>query len=317
MYKSWSVILAKRIRSVLEGTEADSFDSVEEIHLRVGKPLAVTMKSGNYYVSNKGKITKKWGESFIVKGQDIEETLEYVSSYSRYAYEEEIRQGFITIKGGHRVGVSGEAVVNRGVIQGLKYLNGLNIRIARSIPGCSDSFFSLLYPGRQLNHVAVISPPGCGKTTILRDLVRKLSDGTGEEDGYRVSLVDERGELAACYQGIPQNDVGRNTDILGSCPKSEGMMMMVRSLNPQILAVDEIGTLEDWDAMEKVFTCGIHLLATAHAGTYQEFQDKLPEKFRGSSGMFQRILSLHRDGKGQIGWEVKDASGKEIGRGCC
>ncbi len=314
MEREWNRICAKRIRSGLNQAGADFFNRVEEIRLRVGQPLAVTMESGNYYLTAAGQLTARWEEGILISETDMAETMEYVSSYSRYAYAEELRQGFITVRGGHRVGLCGKTVVAEGKVRGLKYIQGLNIRVARQVPGCADALYPRLYVDG-LCHVLLASPPGCGKTTLLRDLVRRLSDGSDGRAGVRVSLVDERSEIAACYQGRPQNDVGRNTDVLDGCPKAEGMTQMIRTMNPQVLAVDEIGTREDLAALELAVTCGCQVLATVHAGSWEELRSKpgLDRLLR--EHLFRHLIFLERTGSGRVRWRLLTEQGEEAAWG--
>ncbi|MCD8123956.1 MAG: stage III sporulation protein AA [Lachnospiraceae bacterium] len=314
MEREWNRICAKRIRSGLNQAGADFCDRVEELRLRVGQPLAVTMENGTSYLTAAGQLTARWEEALIVTETDLAETMEYVSSYSRYAYAEELRQGFITVRGGHRVGFCGKTVITDGKVRGPKYIQGLNIRVARQVPGCADAVYPLLY-AEGLCHVLLVSPPGCGKTTLLRDLVRRLSDGSVNHPGLRVSLVDERSEIAACYQGIPQNDVGRNTDVLDGCPKAEGMMLMIRTMNPEVLAVDEIGARADLNALEQAVTCGCRVLATAHAGSWAELCSKpgLDRLLR--ERLFRHFVFLERTDSGRVRWRVLTKQGEEAAWG--
>ncbi|MCD8009253.1 MAG: stage III sporulation protein AA [Lachnospiraceae bacterium] len=310
MDKEWNRICAKRIRSGLNQAGADFYDRVEELRLRVGQPLAVTLEGKNYYLTAEGQPTARWEEALVVTETDMAETMEYVSSYSRYAYAEELRQGFITVRGGHRVGFCGKTVITEGKVRGLKYIQGLNIRVARQVPGCADAVYPLLYADG-LCHVLLVSPPGCGKTTLLRDLVRRLSDGSRNHPGLRVSLVDERSEIAACYQGVPQNDVGRNTDVLDGCPKAEGMMLMIRTMNPEVLAVDEIGTKADLDALEQAVTCGCRILATVHAGSWEELRGKPGLDHLLQERLFRHLVFLERTGSDRVRWRLLTARGEE------
>ncbi len=183
------------------------------------------------------------------------ETLEYVSGYSLYAYEDEIRQGFLSVQGGHRVGVTGKVILDGNRIRGMKYISCINVRLAHEIKGCAES--DALYPDkRQIMHTLIVSPPRCGKTTLLRDIIRQMSNGWGNISGVTVGVVDERSELAGCYEGIPQNDLGMRTDILDGCPKAEGSD--ADSFNvPVVVAVDELGKEEDFKAVESVIHCGL------------------------------------------------------------
>ena len=187
--------------------------------------------------------------------REIEETMEYVANYSMYAYEEELRQGFLTIGGGHRVGVVGKAVSEDGHIRSMKYISCINVRIAHEVRGCADAVMPYVAGRGDVRHTLIISPPGCGKTTLLRDMIRQISNGGKHCRGRTVGVVDERSELGGAYRGIPQNDLGMRTDLLDCCPKAEGMMLLIRSMTPQVIAVDEIGGEEDIRAVETAVNC--------------------------------------------------------------
>ena len=241
--------------------EQFDFSCLQEIRLRTGKPLTVLYKG-------KEKLLTK------VEQEDIRETLEYISNYSLYAYENELRQGFITIEGGHRVGMAGKVVLEEGKIKSLKYISLINIRVAHEVKGCADKIFPYITKERQICHTLIISPPRCGKTTLLRDMIRQISDGNRWVKGVPVGVVDERSELGGCYMGTAQNDLGIRTDILDCCPKADGMLMLIRSMAPQVIAVDEIGAREEICAIEYALHCGCKMLATAHGVSMEEMKKK-------------------------------------------
>lgn len=266
-------ILAIGLRKLLESCRLD-FSELQEIRLRIGAPFLVVYGGKEYFVDAAGKFTYDAGKAFLVSQKEIRETMEYISNYSMYAFEEELRQGYITVQGGHRIGVAGKMIWERAGAKNMKHISFLNIRLAHEVIGCADRVFPYLLREQQLCHTLIISPPRCGKTTLLRDLIRQLSNGNAHQAGMTVGVVDERSELGACYMGMPQNDLGCRTDILDGCPKVEGMMMLVRSMSPQIIAVDEVGSGEDVEAMEYVMNCGIRLLATAHGNSIDDIKNK-------------------------------------------
>lgn len=253
-------VLGKRIQQDVEKEQFD-FSCLQEIRLRTGKPLTVLYRG-------KEKLLTK------VEQEDIRETLEYISNYSLYAYENEMRQGFITIEGGHRVGMAGKVVMEKGKIKNLKYISSINVRVAHEVKGCADRLFPYITKERQICHTLIISPPRCGKTTLLRDMIRQISDGNRWVKGVPVGVVDERSELGACYMGRAQNDLGIRTDILDCCPKADGMLMLIRSMAPQVIAVDEIGAREEICAIEYALHCGCKMLATAHGVSMEEMKKK-------------------------------------------
>lgn len=266
-------ILAGSLRKLLEPGRLD-FSKLQEIRLRVGAPFLIVYEGKEHFVDCAGRFTCEANRAFIVSQREIRETMEYVSNYSMYAFEEELRQGYITVQGGHRVGVAGKMIWERQGAKSMKHISFLNIRLAHEVIGCANIALPYLMKEHGIYHTLLISPPRCGKTTLLRDLIRQLSNGYGVQRGMTVGVVDERSELGACYLGVPQNDLGCRTDILDGCPKVEGMMMLVRSMAPQIIAVDEVGSVRDVEAMEYVMNCGIHLLATAHGNSIDDMKNK-------------------------------------------
>lgn len=253
-------ILSRGIKEQIE-KEHMNFAYLQEIRLRIGHPVIVLYKGKEIVL---GRIGRK----------ELQETMEYISDYSLYAYENEMRQGFITIEGGHRVGVAGKVIVEDRKIKNLKYISSVNIRVSHEIKGCADRILPYIVEDDQICHTLLISPPRCGKTTLLRDIIRRISDGNQWISGVPVGVVDERSELGGCYMGVAQNDLGMRTDILDCCPKAEGMMMLIRSMSPQVIAVDEIGAEEDVKAIEYAIYCGCRIIATAHGFSMEEMKKK-------------------------------------------
>lgn len=247
------------------------FDKLLEIRLRVNGPLIVIEDNEEYMIGIDGGICTCIDEAYIVTARDIRETMALVSDYSVYAYEDDIRQGFITIKGGHRVGIAGKIVLEGAVIRTIQYISFMNIRLAHQIKGCADKVMPYIFEKGRICHTLIVSPPCCGKTTLLRDMIRQVSE---REKGMSIGVVDERSEIAACYLGVPQNDLGIRADVLDGCPKAKGMLMLLRSMSPQLIAVDEIGSREDMEAIEYVIHCGCKLLATVHGNSVDDLMQK-------------------------------------------
>ena len=242
-------------------------NQVYEIRLRVNAPLILIYKGKEYFLTKEGNFSGEETKGCFVKAEDLKETMEYVSGYSMYAFEDEIRQGFITIQGGHRVGIAGKTVLEGDRIKSVKYISYINLRLSHQIKGCASPILPYIIKNGRICHTLIISPPRCGKTTLLRDLIRQVSSGSSYMPGVSVGVVDERSEIGGSYQGIPQNDLGIRTDVLDCCPKAEGMMMLIRSMSPEVVAVDELGDYEDIHAIESVIHCGCKLFATVAAGT--------------------------------------------------
>ncbi|MDO5336004.1 MAG: stage III sporulation protein AA [Eubacteriales bacterium] len=282
-------LFAKNIRRLLEEDKPD-YDKLYEIRMRVGRPLFLIYEGGERFLRQNGRCAN--GTPYLVTRQDLQETLEYVSGYSMYAYEEELRQGFLSIQGGHRVGVTGKVILEGNRIQGMKYISCINIRLSHQVKGCATKILPMIHKRGHVYHTLIVSPPRCGKTTLLRDIIRQISNGWGDIPGCNVGVVDERSELAGCYRGIPQNDLGMRTDILDGCPKAEGMMMLIRSMSPKVVAVDELGKEEDFQAVEAVVNCGCRLIATVHGGSLEDLCSKpLFEKLMRQQ-VFERYIFL-------------------------
>lgn len=284
-------LFAGSIRNILENFEQD-FDRVYEIRLRIGAPLQIIYDGRDYFLKANGGGTFLPRNAYTVTSEDVCETMEYIGNYSLYAFEDELRQGFLTVQGGHRVGIAGQVIVEDGKVKGVSPITCVNVRLSHQILGCGDTLFPYLWDEGEFCHTLLISAPRCGKTTLLRDIVRQLSDGNERYPGMTVGVVDERSEIAGCYQGIPQNDVGIRTDVLDGCPKAEGMMMLIRSMSPQVVAVDEIGTAGDIKALESVLNCGCKILATIHGNTIDDVRKKPLLSSMVNAHIFERYVLL-------------------------
>ena len=264
-----------------------------EVRLRCNGPVILLKGREEYFLHSNGGICREAQNAYIVSVNEIREMVEYVSNFSVYAYEEELRQGFLTIQGGHRVGICGKVVLSDGKIKTIRNISFLNVRLAREKKGCAESILPYLFDGDRLCHTLIVSPPGCGKTTLLRDIIRCVSEG-----GCKVAVIDERSELAACYHGVPQNNLGPRTDVLDGCPKTLGMELMLRSMSPEVIAVDELGGEREIEMIEKSMHCGCSILATAHGeGSRQWFEKERAEKRRIPAGLFERYVFLKPGGQ--------------------
>ncbi len=291
-------IFSRKIREILANASLN-FDKVQEIRLRVQAPLLLVMDNREYYVTENGRLSSQRKEAYVVSQEELKETMEHISRHSLYAFEEEVKQGFLTIQGGHRIGLAGKAILDERGIRTIKYISFLNIRLAHQIIGCADRIMPYLYENKEVLHTLIISPPRCGKTTLLRDVIRQLSNGVGSQKGVNVGVVDERSEIGACFHGAPQNDLGIRTDILDCCPKAKGMMMMIRTMSPRVIAVDEVGSREDLDAMEYVMNCGCKLVATVHGNSVEDMLQKPVLQRLIQEKRFERYILL--DNQKEIG----------------
>lgn len=235
---------------------------LEEIRIRVNRNIILKIRQKEIIIN------------YSVNTNEILEILQKICDNSIYTYQNQICNGFITIKGGHRVGITGNVVFKDGQVLNISHIYSLNFRIAREIIGCSNKLLKYILKINEntIYNTIILSPPGRGKTTLLRDCIRNLSNGIKEYDfkGVNIGVVDERGEIAAMYKGIPQNDVGQRTDILDNISKDIGMKMLIRSMNPNIIVADEIGTKEDIEAINYAICSGVKGLFTAHGDSLQD-----------------------------------------------
>lgn len=291
----------------------EKLHGIEEIRVRVSQPIMFLTEQGEYFFSmGNGYLTKDSNEAYAVTTHDISDMLVFISRYSLFAFEEEIRNGFITLEGGHRVGLSGQAVFQEGWMHTIRNISYLNIRVNHEKKECARRLVPHLYRhphSRQsgIYNTLLISPPGRGKTTLLRDLIRLLSDGTPEHTGLKVSIVDERSEIAGCYRGVPQNDVGMRTDVLDGCPKSSGMMLLIRTMSPQVVAVDELGSKEDVEAVAYAVHCGCSILGSVHAQDLEEVKRKPVLQEFLEQHYFERYLVIDKQQNGERSYRLYNA----------
>ncbi len=272
------------LRNSILSNENIELEDICEIRLRVNRPAILEGREKEY-------VVEKDGKKCIVTKEEIARIFENICENSVYAFSEEISNGFITICGGHRVGISGKPLYKDGKIYSIKDISGLNFRVAREIKGVADNIITKIKVKGKFVNTLIISPPGLGKTTLLRDLVRQISDS-----GYNVSLIDERSEVAGCFLGIPQNDVGLRTDIMDRVVKADGIKMMVRSMKPNFIATDEIGTDDDAEAIEYALNSGVKILATAHGDKVEDLykSNKMRELLK--FDVFEKIILLGKNG---------------------
>ena len=301
------------IRSILEKTKIDD-KQLQEIRLRASRPLILKVANEEWFLKSDGSLSSEEREGVCVSAGQIRDSFAVISRHSYYAFADEISRGYLTVPGGHRVGICGKAIREDEECRGMRYVSFLNVRVAHEVRGCGERVVRNLYENRRVLSTLIISPPGGGKTTLMRDLIRLLSDGNSYREGVNVSVVDERSELAACYHGIPQHDLGCRSDVLDGCGKSEGIRMMIRSMGPQVIAVDEIGGADDVQAVEDAACCGCAVLATAHGESIEEIRRKPGLGKLVREGLFDRYLIL--SGTKHPGERIRclDREGRELCR---
>ena len=308
--------LPVKLRSAMQMLPAELLARTHEIRLRRGRPVMLVAGDDEVFVSSRGGVALGPDEGYILSDQETLVTLQLMAGSSIYTYEDEIRQGYVTLRGGHRVGIVGRAVVQDGAVKVIKDVSGFCIRISREVMGAADAVMPhLVKSHNRLFHTLIVSPPRCGKTTLLRDIARQASDGVPSLGlpGLRVGIVDERSEIAACYGGIPQNTVGLRTDVLDACPKAAGMIMLVRSMSPDLVVTDEIGREEDAVAVRGGMNAGVSIVATAHGESLEDVARRPALRCLFEAQMFERVVTLSSaDGPGTVETVLNLKTGKPL-----
>ena len=255
-------------------------NSIEEIRIRVNRAVILRYRDHEDILEH------------IVTQTEIINILQSLCNNSVYAYQSQICDGYITLQGGHRVGITGNIAMKDGKIVNVNYISSLNFRIAREIIGSGEEAVKQIVEGKEVNNTLIVSKPRVWKTTMLRDVVRSISNM-----GFTVSLIDERGEIASMYKGIPQNDIGLRTDVLDNITKSLGMKIAVRTMSPQVIVADEIGTMEDLDAINYGICSGVKGIFSAHGDSIQTLRDNQALNKLYEQKLFKKIIFLKERGK--------------------
>lgn len=295
-------LFPEQVKNSLDKQVGNRWGRLQEIRVRLGHPIELFFDSAY-----------EWLEEGCSESIDCVYILNQLTEFSLYRLEEELQQGFITIHGGHRVGIAGAATVRSGKIQALKNINFFNIRIAKEKIGSAKNVLShILTSDGTCRHTLIAGPPQSGKTTILRDLARLLGNGTSGARAKKVAIVDERSEIAASWNGCPQHNVGMRTDVLDAAPKAEGMLLMIRSMSPEIMIADEIGKIEDANAVKEAANAGVKLITSVHASSMDELKRRPVLDSLIEDHVFERFILLERNATPGTIRTVLDAHGNPL-----
>jgi stage III sporulation protein AA len=302
----WSQVLRffpPTVREVLARVAERVRPQIMEIRFRNNQPIELCGDRQSAWVAATGELLAEPGRAVTFSPEDLQTIVNSLTAASFYALEERISQGYLALPGGHRVGLAGQTVCELGEIRLIRNVSSINFRIAKAVRGIARPLLSLLARDGRLCQTLLVGPPAAGKTTLLREIIREVSNGAPQcgLSGQRVGLVDERSEIAGSFLGTPQLDVGRRTDVLDGCPKKAGVYLLLRALNPQLIATDEIGGREDFQVLEDILNTGVSFIATAHAQNFPEALDRPGLRPLLEAGMVERVVVLsNRLGVGTI-----------------
>lgn len=282
--------LPERIRKILATLIGEEWVDIEEIRLRGGAPLTICVWRESCFVTPTGGVTNHESNAYKVQPEEVQSAFMAICENSVYAHLEEIRQGFITLKGGHRVGICGKAVCDGGKIKTFREISSLNFRIAHQLIGAADGIIKYVTDGTDIKSTLIISPPQMGKTTVLRDVTRQISDR-----GFKCGIADDRGELAAMHRGVSSNLIGAQTDIIDGAPKAEAIEMLLRTMSPFVIISDEIASEKDVEALLLAAGTGVRIIATTHGSSVEEVLNRrnLIPLFKDK--VFKQAIVLKRD----------------------
>ena len=269
-----------------------NIQKLEEIRIRANKPVILKLRQVEIVLN------------YTITTNEIIGILQNICNNSIYTYQNQICNGFITLPGGNRVGIAGNVVIKDGQVSNISYIYSLNFRISHQINGASDNILKYVLDteNNTIFNTLIVSPPGAGKTTIIRDLAKRISNGINEINfrGLDVSIIDERGEIAAMTKGIIFNDVGIRTDVLDNVPKSIGIRMAVRSMAPKVIIADEIGNKDDVNIINYAICSGVKCIFTAHGSDMEDLLKNNEINKIINLQLFSKIIFLDEKQKGKI-----------------
>lgn len=278
-------LFPEAIRMAIKRKVRDRWRLLQEIRFRVERPIELIFDHRTEWVD----IIKPDRDDGIF-------ILNQLSQHSLYRMEDELREGYITIEGGHRVGLAGKVNTQNGSVKAIKHIAFLNIRIAKQIIGAGTKVLPHMYKDGGYLNTLFIGPPQTGKTTLIRDLVRLIANGWENVAAKKVAVIDERSEIGGSIKGIPQHDLGKRADVMDACPKAEGMMMMIRSMSPEVLVVDEIGGEKDVQALMEAINAGVSVICSIHGQSLEELEKRPSLQSVFSQHVFQRMILLDKHG---------------------